>query len=113
MLAISIISPGWFSRATSMMVLKTDFTSVETYWLQVWPGLRQSAPRSVGEGTETFTDPSLPNAPANLNDTTTRTSQQPCGDGVYCQAGLEIPCPLGSFCMSGVQQLCQALERVR
>ena len=47
-------------------------------------------------------------APAAVSDTSTRTSQRPCSDGVYCQAGLAIDCTLGSYCVGGIKTLCPA-----
>ena len=70
----------------------------------------EGGPRTVSEGYETYTDAARPDAPFDLNSSLTRTSERPCADGDYCQAGLANPCPLGSFCGGGVQHTCPAWQ---
>ena len=66
----------------------------------------ESAPRTVTPGLETFTDGSIADAPTDLNDATTRTSQRACSDGVKCVAGLRVDCRIGSYCVGGKEFLC-------
>ena len=66
------------------------------------------APLVVADRHETYSDGLLPDAPANLADATTRTSQRLCSDGKYCQAGLATDCVLGSYCVAGEKFRCPA-----
>ena len=61
-------------------------------------------PLIVSEGSETYTDTSLPNAPPD--SMATRTSQRPCSVGFYCQAGLLIPCNQGAFASGAGSTVC-------
>ena len=63
--------------------------------------------RVEADGYETFTDLTI-NYELDADDTSTRTSERPCGDGVTCVAGLGVPCKIGSYCVAGEEYPCPA-----
>jgi hypothetical protein len=63
-------------------------------------------PVAVTSGYETWTNTSLPGAPSDGDDTSTRTSERLLGDGMYYEFGVSFTCPAGSLCVDGAREPC-------
>ena len=93
----NLTTPGFYAPPGSKTPLACGGPSV------ICPGEAESSPTPVGDGNESFTDPTLAAKYGLLvNDSSTRTSQEPCRGGSYCVGGVPRDCTLGHYCPGGV-----------